>query len=201
MNWWNREKIKKSSKKKLYKNYHKLVYYYNFLGFSENAETAIFTKYYSKLLFYNLKSGQKTLTINSDYDQPFNSIVISRLSGYVIAANGDGRIYVISTDKNNVIKKLRGHYSDINCLAINNDESHFASGSSDRSIIIWDTKTMAPVKRLYSRSYPIKCMDIDENGNTLVFGDEYGYLKTIKINSNDLELKSKKKHKNGMSAK
>ncbi|MBI5217537.1 MAG: caspase family protein [Bacteroidia bacterium] len=171
----------------------------NLVNYSQGGEMATLGWYF-RLTYYDLNTQKKKFSVVGTYvDEYFHSIVSSDIYKIIIAANGDGKIYVISYNKGKVIKKLKDHLSDVYCLAMSADNSVFASAGKDRSIIIWDTKTLKPVKRFYTRSFPIKSLAVSKSGNSLAVGNEVGYLKTINLNSSDLDLKFENNHKQAIS--
>ena len=39
-----------------------------------------------------------------------------------------------------LIKQMKNHTDSVNCLEYSNDGEHLASGSDDKSVIIWDSQ-------------------------------------------------------------
>ena len=78
----------------------------------------------------------------------------------------------------NPIKTLTGHTSCIISLKYLNDGAHFASGSADYSIKIWDYEKGENTKNFTGHMSDILCLDVTSTGNTLISGSAD---RTIKV--------------------
>jgi len=144
---------------------------------------------------YNIKSGKQFLSLTSKYhNEEFMGFDYSTANDLLIAANSDGSIYCKKLKKKKRIKYLKGHYSEVYDIVFSPDQSIFASCSKDRSILIWDSRSLKSVRRLYSRAFAITSMGISSDFSCLTFGNEIGFTRTINIESTLMELASVRNH-------
>ncbi|MBC8284910.1 MAG: WD40 repeat domain-containing protein, partial [Nitrospinae bacterium] len=76
------------------------------------------------------------------------------------------------------IKRLNGHTKPIKTVAFNPDGKTLATGSSDKTIIIWDAKSGSPLKVLKGHTGKIKSLAYSPNGLILASA---GNDETIKL--------------------
>lgn len=88
-----------------------------------------------------------------------------------------------------MIRKLAGHGSYVFCIAFAPNRTQLASGSSDRSIIIWDLasgKQMRQIKGNFPFLYTVAYC---KRGSQLAFGGLDGYIYIYDIYSDSLVQK------------
>ena len=67
---------------------------------------------------------------------------------------------------------LEGHYDHVNCAVISNDNTFIVSGSSDKSLRVWDLSSKTQKFILGTSSSPITTLSISSDDNYLVSGSE-----------------------------
>jgi WD40 repeat protein len=145
------------------------------------------------LRFFNLPDKNKTFSASMPYmDEKITDLGFLHEDNYFLASNTDGKIYVYDYPRHKLVKVLKDHISEVNSLAVHPTKNIFASGSSDRSIILWDAKTFLPIKRFYARASSIETLELSESNQLLAFGNELGYTKLIKLTDKYPEIKSVK---------
>ncbi len=84
---------------------------------------------------------------------------------YSIAYRPDGaqlvvavgnRVLVYDANDGDLVHSLKGHKDTVYCVAYSRDSKRFASGSADKSIIIWTSKCEGILK--YSHNDSIQCL-------------------------------------------
>lgn len=65
----------------------------------------------------------------------------------VVAAGA--RVLVYDTSDGTLIQPLKGHKDQVNCVAYSKDGKRFASGASDKQVIIWTSKLEGILKYSY----------------------------------------------------
>ena len=60
-----------------------------------------------------------------------------------------------------------GHNGDVSCLAYSPDRKQIASGSEDKSVIIWEASTGKIVAKLAGHQANITCLDFSPNGRRI----------------------------------
>ncbi|KAI0240368.1 intraflagellar transport 122 [Lamellibrachia satsuma] len=73
----------------------------------------------------------------------------------LIVAAGN-RVLVYDTNDGTLIQPLKGHKDTVYCVCYAKDGKRFASGSADKSVIIWTNKMEGILK--YTHNDPIQCM-------------------------------------------
>lgn len=137
------------------------------------------------------------------FDDRFNAIDASEKNNLVLGANTDGKIYLYQLEDGKKVRSASGknipylvkHNSDVNDIRFSPDESNFASASSDRSVIIWNTNNLKEEKRLAAMSFCNHSVAFDITGRYLIVGNELGDIKTIDLSSTDLSSETVKQHK------
>jgi WD40 repeat protein len=148
------------------------------------------------LRFFNLPEENKVFSASMPYmDEQITDIGFLPQDNYYLVSNTDGKIYVYDYPKNKLVKVLKDHISEVNSLAVHPVKNIFASGSSDRSIILWDATTFLPIKRFYARASSVETLELNESSQLLAFGNELGYTKMMKLTDKYPEIKSIKNHK------
>ena len=143
----------------------------------------------------NLKTGKRVFSkVPTDISKNFTSLAVSEKKKWVISASVDGNVYVYHLEKGKSIISLNLHYDAVNSVCLSPDEEVFASASADRSIILWDTKTWKPIRRLFSRSFRFECLAFDPSGNRLAVGDELGKGRIIDLQSSRLKVSTYSLH-------
>lgn len=82
---------------------------------------------------------------------------------------------------------LTGHDASVTSLALSKDESLLASGSKDRSIMIWEVDTQEYYCDISDLEAPINAVVFSGN-NLLIAGDEEGDVKIWKLSNNEARL-------------
>lgn len=124
----------------------------------------------------------------------FTSVASSESNNLLIAGNEDSFIYVYNLKKGNLVKKLKDHDASIVNILLSPDNSVFASGSEDRSVIIWDSKTLKPLKRLSGRIFRKTCLTFSNDGNFLFIGDELGGITKLGMDLSKMKITYRQVH-------
>ncbi|MCU0462020.1 MAG: WD40 repeat domain-containing protein [Bacteroidales bacterium] len=148
------------------------------------------------MVFFDLPARNKVFSAASPYmDEHITDLEYLPSGNCFLVSNTDGKIYIFDFATHKLIKVLKDHISEVNTLAVHPVRNIFASGSSDRSIILWDAANYTEIKRFYARATAIGCMDLSEPTQTLAFGNELGYTKTIKLDDKNPDIVSVKNHR------
>ena len=152
------------------------------------------------LIKNNLKTGKRVFSkVPMDISKDYTSLAVSEKKKWVISASEDGTVYVYNMEKGKSIISLDRHYDAVNSVCLSPDEEFFASASADRSIILWDTKTWKPIRRLFSRSFRFECLAFDPTGSRLAVGDELGKGRIIDLQSSLLKVSTYSLHEQKVS--
>jgi WD40 repeat protein len=147
-----------------------------------------------------VQSGHSVFSrVPEDISMNFTSLAVSEKQNLVLSACRDGRIYGFTLDKGQGRITLDKHYDAVNSICFSADETIFASSSADRSIIIWDSKRLQPIRRLFTRSFRFECLAFDSSGGRLAVGDELGKGRIIDLMSSRLSVSTAEWHKQPVS--
>lgn len=110
-------------------------------------------------------------TLISTHNDSVNQIVLS-LDGHKIASCSDDTTIILhdinrGTSKNDVLK---GHSDWVSCIAFNNETTLLASGSDDRSVLIWQLSSLEVLARINGHSDTIRCVVFNYEGSRVLTG-------------------------------
>ncbi len=170
-------------------------------GTSKSADTPNATSYISKdqtfrietEKFYlrrkSLPSGKNVFSkVPIDISKKFNAVAVSESFRIILAANEDASVYAYQLDNGKSLATLEGHYASVNAVCFSSNNELFATASSDRSIIIWNTRTLRPIKRLFGKSFRYETLKFNHAGTQLAVGDELGFGRIIDLQSSRIRI-------------
>jgi WD40 repeat protein/uncharacterized caspase-like protein len=134
----------------------------------------------NKIRFY--KSGKmlfSTLIENGAY---ISHVAHSPKHQLVFVGCEDGTIKVLKERSGRLQMKLNDHNASITSFMLDEDEKLLASGSADRSIIIWEIPEMKLQKRLSGKTFNPVTLKFSPDGNSLFIGDELGTFRKFDFN-------------------
>ncbi len=105
-----------------------------------------------------------------------NDFILSTAKGAFLVASAKPVIEQI-TLKKNVTKSFTGHTGPVNCLDMSPNKKMLASGSDDKSIIIWDMATATILKKLTGHAWKVTSVQFSADGKYLVSTCNTGEIK------------------------
>jgi WD40 repeat protein len=105
-----------------------------------------------------------------------NDFILSTAKGAFLVASSKPVIEQI-TLKKNVTKTFTGHTGPVNCLDMSPNRKMLASGSDDKSIIIWDMATASVLKKLTGHAWKVTSVQFSPDGKYLVSTCNTGEIK------------------------
>ena len=137
----------------------------------------------------NVRTGKILFSkVPVDISKVFTSIAVSQKNNKILAANEDGRVYTYNLTTGKSDKMLEGHYASANSICLSPDETIAATASSDRSIILWDVKSLQQLKRLYAYAFRFETLSFDHSGFQLAVGDELGRGRVVDLASSRVKV-------------
>lgn len=166
------------------------------------ANSSSFTIELDRYILRKKTSGGKTVFTNVpvDISRNFTSVAVSEKNNLVVAASEDGKAYAYDLNKGKIVRTLEEHFASVNNVCFAPDESFFATASSDRSIIIWDSKTLRKQKRLFGKSFRFETLTFNHTGTQLAVGDELGRGRIIELRSSRVRVSASQWHEQKISS-
>ncbi|MEX1241659.1 MAG: hypothetical protein WEB30_18190, partial [Cyclobacteriaceae bacterium] len=148
-----------------------------------------------------LPSGRTVFAkVPVDISKRFNAIAVSAEYKMILAANEDAVVYAYRLDNGKSLGVLETHYASVNAVCFSASNKLFATASSDRSIIIWNTETLKPLKRLFGKSFRYEAIRFNHAGTQLAVGDELGFGRIIDLQSSRIRVSVARWHDQRISA-
>lgn len=113
----------------------------------------------------------------------FQSFDVSLKSNLIIGVAENNAIYCNEYISGKKIDILQGHNSSALDVCFSSDGKLFATAGKDRSIIIWDAKTLTKQFRLFSNIFRKNTATFNHDGNQMHIGDELGNLYSINFDA------------------
>jgi WD40 repeat protein len=129
-----------------------------------------------------------------DISKSFTSVAVSEKNNLIVAGCGDGKAYVYDLSRGKSLKTIENHFASVNSVCFTQDENFFATASSDRSIIIWDSKTLTQQKRLSGKSFRFETLAFNHSGTQLAVGDELGRGRIVDLRSSRVRVSASQWH-------
>ena len=135
-----------------------------------------------------------------DIAKKFKALAVSESYKIILAANEDATVYAYNLSNGKSLGLLEDHYASVNAVCFSPNNALFATASSDRSIIIWNTKNLQPLKRLFGKSYRYETLAFNHAGTQLAVGDELGFGRIIDLQSSRVRVSVTRWHDQKISA-
>lgn len=130
---------------------------------------------------WDVNSGHETYSKSHDGDR-IHAIAFSS-DGKWLAAAGTGRVIHLLDIATKQVHALAGHEGEITSVAFVPGSSLIASGSTDKTIKLWDAGTMSLVKTFPPLSEQVNAIAISRDGNTLAAGTAGKKIELFNVNS------------------
>jgi transcription initiation factor TFIID subunit 5 len=93
---------------------------------------------------------------------------------YFLTGHRSGVTSLYSIDHPGPLRLMTGHSSDVTCCTWHPQLTMIASGSDDRSVILWDIRSGSSIRSLIGSTSPISCISISNDGQALIAGCDDG---------------------------
>jgi WD40 repeat protein len=109
-----------------------------------------------------------------DLDSPIYSIAAS--AEHILMGYGDGTVAVLNFGEQSSIPEVRKQSATINTVAFSPNGQQFASASADRTIKVWDTKTLKLLCSLEGHAASVLSVAFSPNGQKIASIDADGIV-------------------------
>jgi serine/threonine protein kinase len=131
-----------------------------------------------RVVLWNLKTGRRLRMIGQQKGSIHpHAVAFFPYGARAATAGEDGLVHIWNLGQGKEVATWEGHRGIISSIAISADGSRAATGSFDRTVILWDTRTGSAI-----RSFSMPDGDRNANvailpdGNVLAAGNEVGHL-------------------------
>ncbi|MCL7043408.1 hypothetical protein MKW94_018749 [Papaver nudicaule] len=137
------------------------------------------------------QTGESVLTIKGQ--GRINNAVWGTLNKTIISAGEDATVRIWDSETGQLLNESSnetGHQKTITSLSMSEDGSHFLTGSSDKSAILWDTRTLTIIKKYVAKS-PINAVAMSPLLDHVVIGggQDAGVVTTTSHRAGQFEAK------------
>jgi WD40 repeat protein len=157
------------------------------LSFSPDEQTLATFDLNGRISLWNMQQGQRLDTFQI-YRNAFNSAALSLQQQRVIAAGGDGAIYVWALDEAapetapRLLDRVVGHGHSVAAVAFSPDGETFASGDIGRTILLHNLRTKTR-QTLQGHQSNIVSLDFSADGQFLASASGDGNVGVWAVNS------------------
>jgi WD40 repeat protein len=111
------------------------------LAFTSDGESLVTTSWDGECKLWDVSTYEAKDTVLSQGER-VRSLAISRDDSRIFLGLHSGAILVVNREDSAEVKRLKGHKDLVSALAVSSDGSYLASGSWDRTIIVWRMKSL-----------------------------------------------------------
>lgn len=122
----------------------------------------------------NFENNRTEKSIN--YGSRINDILLSSAKGSFIVASNKTSFEQINGNKQ-VMRTFAGHTAGVNSLDLSPNKKMIASGSDDKTIILWDVMTAKEIKRLKGHGWKVTSVQFSSDGKYLLSTCNNGEVK------------------------
>ncbi|MDR3109376.1 MAG: WD40 repeat domain-containing protein [Planctomycetaceae bacterium] len=141
------------------------------LAFSPRGDYLITSDIAGHVLLWNTATG-KNMTSYEEHKTAINSIAIKPDLSQVLTAS-DKQVGCWKSD-GTLIKMLDKHSGTVTSVRFRPDGNVFVSGSRDKTVVIWDAKTLTPTKTIGGFNDTITAIDFTSDSKQMVIGSQEG---------------------------
>lgn len=123
---------------------------------------------------------QESLLESSTYKG--KSVELSTLEGSTLYKCPEEALQDVIKDIKRKDLTVKGHSEGVTCSAITPNEHYLITGSSDKTIIFWELKSLSEQFVLNGHSKSVNSIDVSSDNQLLLSGSSDGYLKIWEIN-------------------
>ncbi|KAH7925768.1 WD40 repeat-like protein [Leucogyrophana mollusca] len=120
-----------------------------FLVFSANSKLLASTSH-TWIQLWDVTQGLALYRL--DVEGAVLSLAFSSDSRILVSGSNDNLAVTWNVDARTLFRRLKGHSAPVNCVTISHDNTLVASGSDDKSVRIWDSRTGVCL-RTYSKGH------------------------------------------------
>ncbi|MSU78132.1 MAG: WD40 repeat domain-containing protein [Gemmataceae bacterium] len=146
----------------------------NSFAFSPSGETLVMGGYQKIVRMWSLKLNKEIGRLDG-HKAPIKAVAVAPDTSTIASASQDGLIYLWDWNTKSKVTELRGHTDEVTAIAFSHDRdsTYFASGGSDRTIVLWDL-TDNKIMRKLDTGCAVLAIDFAADGKTLFSaGDDH----------------------------
>jgi WD40 repeat protein len=127
------------------------------VAFSSDGRTLVTGSIDGQLTLWDAETGQEIETVRQATTGGFVSAAFTPNGRWVVSAGENCTVQVLDVTTLEPIHTFRGHLGPIRCLAISPDGKFLATGSTDKTVKLWDLK---PLEKKVESLSPLPDVDV-----------------------------------------
>jgi WD40 repeat protein len=139
------------------------------IGFSPSGDLVIADG--GVLEFTDPRSGAVRFTLDAKAESPIATVAFSRDGSLLAVAGHNRQIHLLDRQSGQEMGRLIGHMDRVNALAFTPDSRILASGSSDRTVKLWDVRVVQELISLEHQG-KVTCLAFNSDGTILATAGE-----------------------------
>ncbi|GIK64644.1 MAG: hypothetical protein BroJett018_24380 [Chloroflexota bacterium] len=170
----------------------------NRVQFSPDGAMVVSASYDTSARLWRFRNGAVDYVLLGHTDR-VSSVAYSPTGQYVLSASWDNSLRLWDTSTGQLMRRfgeqtstgelvrlLEGHTDRINAIAMSADGKWAASGSRDRSVILWDVETGTPVRQLVGHTDQITGVAFTPDGKYVLSASRDETLRLWEVESGEL---------------
>ena len=138
-----------------------------------------------EITYWHVDTGEKLSTLN--IDNTYDKVVFSQDGSRLAAADRGKKIHLwdttTSSQQATFQANWRGQHTDILSLALSQDKEIIASGSEDKTVVLWDIANHAKLGTLKGHDAWVTTVAFSDDGKTVASGDAGNAIKLWDLES------------------
>ena len=141
------------------------------VAISSNGERAVSGGLDGGVTLWDARSGRPLRALPAPGNASIRGAAINSDGSRVAVATADKLAWVIGTAVDEVPRKLEGHHGSVMTVAFSHDGKYIATGSWDKTVIVWDAASGQAVSKPMRHGGPFwYAVGFSQDGRTIVAG-------------------------------
>lgn len=156
------------------------------IRFTKNGRYLLSASQDKSVRLWNPHNGVSVKCYSGPHNHEVNDVIVSEDNSKFVTAGGDKHFFQWDVTSGNIIRKFVGHDRKVNAVAFGPQESLVVSGSSDKSVRIWDLRARGrgSVQCLTDATDSVLCVNV--SGDEITTGSTDGQFRRYDVRKGQL---------------